>query len=128
IAHQLAHALAGLLDDAPLRDAAVAALRDGGAERREVGLMALLGRGEANAVALASSSFVGDPPAARATAAWLLNNLPDGGERSLSAEVLDAARAALADPAAGERVREEATGLLGRPGASDADLALLERC
>ena len=117
IALQLAQALGGLLDDPPLRAQTVAALRS--APSREVGLLALLGRGEPDALALAADTLVEGSPEARATAAFVLNNAPvPPPDRALTA-----ARAALADAQSGARLREEAATLLGR---SPGDEKLLE--
>lgn len=129
IAFKLAQALAALQDDAPIRRATVEALRRAEPGTRAVGLLALLGRTEPEAVALAAECFVGDVPAARGTAGFLLNQVPEALPAPLAATVRETARAALADPAAAapDRVREEAAGLLGRPGAPEVDVALLER-
>ncbi len=76
IALKLAQTLGELLDDQGLRRATVDALAAAPPEAREVGLLALLGRGEPEAAALAARSFLNDPPGARATAAFLLNQTP----------------------------------------------------
>jgi hypothetical protein len=127
LALKLAQVLATLLDDEALRGAAVRSLRDAPPEARAVGLMALLGRGEREALDLAASSFVGDAPEARATAGFLLNNAPGSLPPGVRARAEIAARAALDDESAPGRVREEAVTLLGRPGASDADVDRIER-
>jgi hypothetical protein len=127
IALKLAQALAGLLDDERLRRATIEALRAAPPEARATGLLALLGRGESDALDLAGSSFVSDAPEARGTAGFLLNNAPGPLPEAVAGPAREAARAALAARESPERVREESLGLLGRPGAGEADIALIER-
>ncbi|GIW72984.1 MAG: hypothetical protein KatS3mg102_2526 [Planctomycetota bacterium] len=128
LALKLAQVLGGLLDDPALRAATVRELAAAPARVREVGLLALLGRGEPEVSALLQEAFLHDPPQARATAAFVLNHAPAAGGRRLPVQVLEAARAALRDPlGTPARLREEALGLLGRPGATEEDLWLLEQ-
>jgi hypothetical protein len=127
LALQEAHALAECLGDDALRAEAVKALRDADPAARATGLLALIGRGDADCVGLAASSFAADAPDARGTAGFLLNQVPGGLDASTAAAAGETARAALSDATSPERVREESCGLLGHDGASDADVALLER-
>jgi hypothetical protein len=122
---QMAHALAGLEDDATLRQQTVDALRAAPSSARAVGMMALLGRTEPECVDLEAESFARDPDDARATAAFLLNN--SGGMGPFADQAVATARDALANPDADARVREEATTMLGRQDATPADVATLER-
>lgn len=114
IALKLAQALGGMLDDGALRAQAIDALRT--ARSREVSLLALLGRGEPDAVQLEADTLASGSSEERATAAFLLNNAPSAPPRS----AIDAARAALQDPQAGARLREESATLLGKAGDVDA--------
>ncbi len=126
LAMQMAQALATLLDDPTLRQETVDALRAGGPEARAVGLMALMGRGEPEALDLAAESFSQDSGDARATAAFVLNNAPGGVTGEVADEALAAARSALNDPNADAHLREEAATMLGRQDASAADVQLLD--
>lgn len=123
IALQLARALAELQDDDGLRTRTVASLRAAPESARTVGLLALLGREEPDALALATDTLVNSRDAeTRATAAFVLGNVTAPPERALAA-----ARAVLQDSQEGARLREEAATLLGQEGAPREDLALLER-
>src|SRR5260221_2026899 len=127
VALQLAHSLAGLENDSTLRAQTVAALREGPAAAREVGLLSLLGRGEPEALQLAADTLQSGTPFARATAAFVLNNAPLPLNGDVADRTLATAREALTDSTADTRLREESTTLLGQPGAPEQDVALLER-
>jgi len=127
VAFPLARALGVAQDDPDVRAATIDALKGAAPEARAVGLLALLGRGEPEALSLATACYLDDVPEARATAAFLLNNAPRGLPEADATRVRDAARAALSTRGTAPRVREESLGLLGREGAPEADLGLLER-
>ena len=122
IALALAQALAGLQDDDRVRRETVEVLT-AAPEAREVGLLALQGRDDLQALRLAADTLAKGTPEARATAAFVLNRAPAPPPE----DALASAREALSDPRSGARLREEAATLLGRPGALPGDLALLER-
>lgn len=124
---QLALALGARLDDPALLADTVRSLRAGSDELRAVGLLALLGRDAPDALRLAADTLASGSPDARATAAFLLNNAPAALSGDTAERALAAARKALSEPDSGARLREEAATLLGRPPATAADLALLER-
>jgi hypothetical protein len=124
---KLAQGLAPHLEDGALRRATIDALRAAEPAARATGLLALLGRGEPEAIAFEADCFVSDAPEARATAGFLLNQAPAGAAPAARERVLEAARAALRDPSSPARLREESAGILGRPDAEPGDLALLER-
>jgi hypothetical protein len=121
---KLARELARKEDDPALLGETVAALRDA-PEARQVGLLALLGRGDRSALQLAADTLAGRGDAeTRATAAFVLHNAPVD---ALPDQAYAAAREALRDRSAGARLREEAATLLGRPDAPASDVGLLEQ-
>jgi len=121
---QIARALAAHEGDDALRAQTIAALR-AAPEARSVGLLALMGRADRDALQLAADTLASHGnPEAGATAAFVLDNahadaLPD--------EAYAAARQALRDHWDGARLREETATLLGRPDAPAEDLSLLEQ-
>ena len=123
---QLARALALGLDDPGLRRDTVEGLRAAPPAARATGLLALLGRPEKDVLDLSVAAFLDDATDARAAAGFVLGQRPGGVPEPEGERVRGAARAALGSRDAPPRLREASLGLLGRPGASETDLGLLE--